>query len=72
MRDKSAYKCPMLLIQADQDTIVCNEAQNKFAHEVENCRIIRLKECRHEILQESNSIRNRALVQITQFLKNLN
>lgn len=70
-RDKSSFKRPMLLIQADEDSVVCNEAQNKFAHEVENCRIIRLKECRHEVLQEQNSVRNRALVQIIQFLKNL-
>lgn len=72
LKDKTLYKKPILLIQADQDVVVCNEAQNKFAHEVENCRIIRLKDCRHEVLQEVNSVRNRALVQITQFLKNLN
>ncbi len=70
-KDKSRYKKPMLLIQADEDTVVCNETQNKFAHEVENCRIIRLKECRHEVLQEQNSVRNRALVQIIQFLKSV-
>ncbi len=70
-KDKSSFKKPMLLIQADEDSIVCNEAQNKFAHEVENCRIIRLKECRHEVLQEKNSVRNRALVQIIQFFKTL-
>ena len=72
LKDKTLYKKPILLIQADQDIVVCNEAQNKFAHEVENCRIIRLKDCRHEVLQEVNYVRNRALVQITQFLKNLN
>lgn len=69
MKDKRLFKKPILLIQADSDTVVCNEAQNKFAHEVENCRIIRLKDCRHEVLQENNSVRNRALVQINQFLK---
>ncbi len=71
MKDRTSFKKPILLMQADQDVVVCNQAQNKFAHQIENCRIIRLKECKHEVLQETNAVRNRALVQITQFLKNL-
>lgn len=62
----------ILLIQAEQDALVCNKAQDIFAHEVNNCRLIRLKEARHEVLQERDSIRNRALVQIHKFLKEYN
>ena len=59
----------ILLMQAEQDGLVCNKAQDVFAHEVNHCRLIRLKEARHEVLQERDSIRNRALVQIHKFLK---
>lgn len=59
----------ILLMQAEEDEIVCNRTQDRFAHEVNNCRLIRLKEARHEVLQERDSIRNRALVQIHKFLK---
>lgn len=69
MKNKKALDIGILLMQAEEDEIVCNRAQDKFAHEVNNCRLIRLKEARHEVLHERDSIRNRALVQIHKFLK---
>lgn len=69
MKNKRDLNVGILLMQAEADEIVCNKAQDKFAHEVNNCRLIRLKEARHEVLHERDSIRNRALVQIHKFLK---
>lgn len=68
-KNRQSLGLGILLMQAEQDGLVCNRAQDQFAHEVNNCRLIRLKEARHEILQERDSIRNRALVQIHKFLK---
>ncbi len=68
-KERKKLKLPILLMQAEEDSLVCSKAQDRFAHEVENCRIIRLKNSRHEILSESNDIRNRAFVQIEKFLK---
>ncbi|MCF8060135.1 MAG: alpha/beta hydrolase [Bacteriovoracaceae bacterium] len=68
-KEKKQLDCALLLIQAERDELVCNKAQDQFAHAVNNCRLIRLKESKHEVLQERNAIRNRALVQIHKFLK---
>lgn len=68
-KERKNFKLPILLMQAEEDALVCPKAQDRFAHEVKNCRIIRLKNSRHEILNESNDIRNRAFVQIDKFLK---
>ncbi len=68
-KQRKQLDCPLLLMQAENDGLVSNKAQDKFAHEVNSCRLIMLKESKHEILQEKNSIRNSALVQIHKFLK---
>jgi len=69
VKNRKTFQTATLLMQAEVDDIVCNSAQNQFAHDMSNCRLIRLKDSRHEILQENDSIRNRAMVQIHKFLK---
>lgn len=69
IKSRKSFQVATLLMQAEVDEIVCNSAQNQFAHDMGNCRLIRLKDSRHEILQENDFIRNRALVQIHKFLK---
>jgi lysophospholipase len=65
----SNLNIPILVMQAEQDQLVCNKTQDRFMLKLKNGRIIKLKESKHEILQERSSIRNRAFVQIHKFLK---
>jgi lysophospholipase len=58
---------PLLILQAEQDTIVHNGAQNKFAQNCPKAKVIVCKGSRHEILMEINEIRNEALEQIKKF-----
>jgi lysophospholipase len=67
-KQREKLSVPILLMQAEKDALVCSRAQDQFAHEVTNCRIIRLKESRHEVLSENDDIRSRALVQIKKFI----
>lgn len=70
-KKKPSLECGILIMQAGEEKIVCNETQDQFAREVNNCRVIKLKDSRHEILQERDDIRNRALVQVHKFLKEI-
>lgn len=68
-KKKAALDCGILIMQAGEERIVCNDTQDNFARHVGNCRLIKLKDSLHEILQERDDIRNRALVQVHKFLK---
>jgi len=70
-KEASKLEVPILVMQAQNDQLVCNKAQDKLMLRLKNGRMIRLKESRHEILQERSSIRNRAFVQIHKFLKEI-
>lgn len=58
---------PLLILQAEQDTIVHNHAQNQFAQNCQKATLVVCKGARHEILMEIDEIRNEALKQINEF-----
>ncbi len=64
-------RVPILLMQAGRDQFVCHKRQDHFARVVQNSRVIRLKESRHEIFQEVDFIRGRAIVQVRKFLEEI-
>jgi lysophospholipase len=59
---------PILLLQAGEDTVVRNSAQNTFHKNSSCCNKIFLDHARHEILMEVDSIRNKAIDYIKKFI----
>ncbi|APJ04158.1 alpha/beta fold hydrolase [Silvanigrella aquatica] len=59
---------PILLLQAEVDTVVRNSAQDIFSKNNENCEKIVLENSKHEILMEIDFIRNKALDYIKKFI----
>ena len=68
MRRAKELDVPILLMQAGKDQIVCPQHQDHFARKLPNGRVVRLKESRHEIFQEVDFIRSRAMMQVRKFL----
>lgn len=54
-------KMPILLLQAELDSTVIPGKQNQFCALAKNCRIENMKGSFHEVLQETDSIRENAL-----------
>lgn len=67
---------PSLILQASDDTIVDNKAQNKFveknnlAHSGNTVTLLNIQSARHEILIEKDTVRNQALSEILDFFAN--
>lgn len=59
---------PILLLQAGQDLIVKNDRQNTFCSNAK-CTMIKFPDANHEILQESDEMRNKAMKEIHAFLR---
>lgn len=57
-----------LILQAADDDYVLSDPQNNFCAANANCRLVRFDDAFHEILQEADPVRNRALREITQFV----
>lgn len=55
---------PILLLQASLDTTVKPAKQNQFCQNAKNCRLVKMDGAFHEILQEKDSIRDRAFALI--------
>ena len=64
-------RIPILVMQAKRDHLSCPEFQERFSGTVQNSRLIRLKEGHHEIFQEVDFIRGRAVVQVRKFLREI-
>jgi lysophospholipase len=60
---------PILFLQAGKDLIVKLPRQDAFCHKAPNCKLIKYDESMHEILQEKDSIRDLAMTEIKNFLK---
>lgn len=60
----------ILLLQASNDTIVDNAGESEFCAGTKGCRLVKVGGANHEILMESDSIRDRALDQVAEFLGN--
>jgi lysophospholipase len=46
----------ILIFSADKDRVVCNKAQDLLCKRLPNCRLIKVSDSRHEILQEKDAI----------------
>jgi lysophospholipase len=60
---------PILLLQSGMDLIVHPGRQNSFCSKNSNCKKIHYANAYHEILQETDDIRDQALIEIKKFLK---
>jgi lysophospholipase len=59
---------PTLLLQAEKDIHIPAEGQNRFSSKVSHCKKVVMRNSFHEILMETDSIRNLALDKIREFL----
>jgi lysophospholipase len=67
---KIPYKTETLLFQAGLDEIVVNDRQTNFCKSREDlCRLIYLKDAKHEILMEKDSIRSSVLAKVKDFFE---
>jgi len=60
---------PVLLFQAGEDTFVKPDGQDDFCSAAGDCREVYFDGARHEILMETDAIRDRALAEIIDFLE---
>lgn len=60
---------PILMFQAGLDDYVHEDAQNEFCSTMKNCKKVKFKDSYHEIFQEKDSIRSKAIKEIKKFLK---
>ena len=65
----SSLVSKILIFQAQMDYLVINPAQNAFCEAAPNCELIVFEGAKHEILNESDSIRDKALAKIKDFIK---
>lgn len=61
-------KVPVLLVQAENDTIVDNKAQDRVAANFENCRKTLIEKGFHELLNEEDEFYEKTLAEIKAFL----
>ena len=61
---------PTLILQAENDTVVCNGGQNDIVQQNKCIKLIQIQGAKHEVLFESDSMRNQALNYLYQFLSN--
>jgi len=64
-------KIPVLLLQAELDTAVTAKAQEKFCKNVVHCQGYQLKGAYHELFIEKDSIREKALSAILDFISKI-
>ena len=62
-------KIPFLMFQSGMDLIVFPGRQNSFCQKTPNCKKIYFPNSHHEVLQETDEIRNQAMSEIKNFLK---
>lgn len=67
-KNRKKIKIPMMLLQAGKDALVDNKRQDKLCHSLPNCKILKFKDAKHEIFQEEEELRGKALVQLRTFL----
>lgn len=58
---------PILLLRAEEDSVVCNVKQQQVAAEIPNCHTLVLPAARHELLMETDDIRDQCLREIFAF-----
>ena len=61
-------KAPVLLVQAENDTVVSNNIQNVVASNLENCRKTLIEKGFHELLNEEKEFYEKTVSEISDFL----
>ena len=64
----SKVTLPILILQAEQDTVVSNRKQNRFCQRIENCSL-KVLEGRHDHFIETDEIRDQAILKTVQFFQ---
>ncbi|MDE0151029.1 MAG: alpha/beta fold hydrolase [Bdellovibrionales bacterium] len=59
---------PILILQADRDSVVSNRRQKKFCGKIENCSL-KVTKGRHDHFIEADEIRNQAILETVQFFQ---
>lgn len=68
LRSEAAnIKTPILILQAQQDYYVNNDAQEKFCKLVQNCSLVSFEKAYHWIIMESDKIRTPMIEKISSF-----
>lgn len=65
------YKKPLLLLQAEEDYLVSNFAEDEICSRIPTCQMVKIKNSRHEILFEVDTARTPALTAIRNALQEL-
>jgi lysophospholipase len=68
LRDAGKIGVPLLLLQAQEDSLSRAGAQNRFCARAPRCRKVLIQGARHEILIERDDLRSQAVDQIRDFL----
>jgi lysophospholipase len=63
-------RIPLLLLQSGKDLVVKPARQTLFCGAISNCQLIHFTNAYHEIFQESDEIRNKAMRETISFLEN--
>ncbi|WP_413287954.1 alpha/beta fold hydrolase [Bdellovibrio sp. HCB337] len=58
---------PMLLFQAGEDEVVLPKQQTQYCAKAKSCQLIKVPGARHEILQETDSLRTKVIDRIDRF-----
>jgi len=68
-RQAARSRTPLLVLQAEEDVIVRNEGSYEFCAEAPDCTRVIVHGARHEILMETDTIRDIALWHIRSFFE---
>jgi len=68
LKNKHKINIPLLILQAEKDNIVKKEGIDVLC-ETEDCKRVILKNSKHEIFMERDNIRNIALQQVLDYIK---
>lgn len=69
---KGKVNTPLLILQADGDALVRPEAQDDFCqNQASQCKLIQMKGSKHEIFNEKDSVRGKALKLVDHFFQGL-
>ncbi len=66
---KENFAIPALIVQAGNDLVVSNKAQNINAARINNIRLVAIDKAKHELLMEQDLYRNQCLCYALDFLK---
>jgi lysophospholipase len=68
-REVKKIDTPVLLLQAEKEKVVDIRSQNKLAEYLSHCHKIRISKARHDLLLEKDSMRNKTIKAMLDFLE---